>query len=157
MVKGGLYFLERRRDAVNIYMSVVVFKKMSYRLPSSEEVVVAIYKVLREHGTVDTQHRLRQAVLRELQAWDSDYTVSEERVRTLAARANFAHVTVHSREGHTQARRCPVCGGDLKRVKNLSLWGDEVTVGYSCETCSYKGGVKQRVPTRYVFHLNERR
>lgn len=128
---------------------------MSYSLPSSEEVVVAIYKVLREHGTIDTQHTLRQGVLRELQAWDSSYTVSEERVRTLAARANFTRVDIHSREGTTRARRCPVCGGDLQRVKNLSLWGDEVTVGYTCNTCSYKGGVKQRVPTRYVFHLDE--
>jgi hypothetical protein len=138
-------------------MAVAVFKEMSYRLPSSEEVVVAIYKVLREHGTVDTQRRLREEVLRELRAWDDGYTVSEERVRMLAARANFARVDVHSREGGKKARACPVCGGDLRRVKNRSLWGDEVTVGYTCETCSYRGGMRQRVPTRYVFHLDERR
>ncbi len=142
---------------VNIYMAVAVFKEMSYSLPSSEEVVVAIYKVLRDHGTVDTQQKLRQEVLHELRAWDSSYTVSEERVRTLAARANFTRVDVHSREGHTPARRCPVCGGTLQRVKNLSLWGEEVTVGYTCDICSYKGGMRQRVPTRYVFHLNEPR
>lgn len=136
-------------------MAVAVFKKMSYRLPSSEEVVVAIYKALHKHGTIDTQHKLRHEVLRELKVWDSSYTVSEERVRALAARANFARVDIHSREGNKEGRQCPVCGGDLRRVKNLSLWGREVTVGYTCKTCSYKGGVKQRVPTRYVFHLDE--
>ncbi|MFO8133752.1 MAG: hypothetical protein R6U10_07495 [Thermoplasmatota archaeon] len=130
---------------------------MSYRLPSSEEVVVAIYKALHKHGTIDTQHRLRREVLQELRAWDNDYTVSEERVRELAARATFARVDVYTREGDGEARRCPVCGGDLQRVKNRSLWGKEVTVGYTCETCSYRGGVRQRVPTRYVFHLDERR
>ena len=136
-------------------MAVAVFNQMSYCLPSSEEVVVAIYKVLHKYVTIDTQHKLREEVLRELRAWDSNYTVSEGRVRALAARANFVHIVIHPREGSREVGQCPVCGGDLRRLKNLSLWGKEVTIGYACETCSYKGGMKQRVPTRYVFHLDE--
>ena len=148
--------MDGSREPSTFIWPVLFLWEMSYRLPSSEEVVVAIYKALHKHGTIDTQHKLRQEVLRELRAWDSSYTVSEERVRALAARATFARVDIHTREGSREARQCPVCGGDLRRVKNRSLWGKEVTVGYTCETCSYKGGVKQRVPTRYVFHLDER-
>lgn len=128
---------------------------MQYRLPSSEELMVALYKALSRHGTIDSQRQLRDAVLAELQKWDQAYTVSPWRVRQAAIRAGFVDMEIRSREGQEPVTSCPVCGGRLRRVRNLSLWGETVTIGYRCPTCGYKSGVKRQVPTRYIFHLDE--
>jgi predicted RNA-binding Zn-ribbon protein involved in translation (DUF1610 family) len=130
---------------------------MAYRLPSSEELMVALYKALTRRGTIDSQRQLREAVLRELQKWDQTYTVSHRRVRLAAIRAGFVNMEIMSREGEgTKTQQiCPVCGTRLKTVRNRSLWGKEVTIGYRCPTCGYKSGVKKQVPIRYIFHLDE--
>jgi DNA-directed RNA polymerase subunit RPC12/RpoP len=47
--------------------------------------------------------------------------------------------------------RCPVCGGSLRPIRNQTLLGDEVTLGYRCGRCSYWTHLKRRVPVRYQF------
>jgi len=117
--------------------------------------MVALYKALTRHGTIDSQRQLRDAVLAELQKWDGQYTVSPQRVRQAAIRAGFVDMEIRSREGQEPATSCPVCGGKLRGVRNRSLWGEKVTIGYMCSTCGYKSGVNRQVPTRYIFRLDE--
>jgi C4-type Zn-finger protein len=52
--------------------------------------------------------------------------------------------------------KCPVCGGSLKNVKNLTIYGGKVTIEFSCKNCGYWTGKKKRIPTRYVFHLKKK-
>jgi len=128
---------------------------MEYRVPTGEEIVVAIYKALKKHGTIDSQTKMRDMVMEELMMLDGKYRVSPQRVRKLAVRAGFIRMEIKSREGEGGLARCPVCGSKLKKIKNFSLWGKEVVVGYRCSVCNYKSGVKKQIPTRYIFHLDE--
>jgi len=128
---------------------------MHYHVPASEEIVVAIYKALRKHGTIDSQTKMRDMVMEELMMLDKRYRVSPQRVRKLAVKAGFIRMEIKSREGEGELSRCPVCNSKLKKIKNFSLWGKEVIIGYKCPVCSYKSGVKKQIPTRYIFHLNE--
>ena len=102
---------------------------MHYHVPASEEIVVAIYKALKKHGTIDSQTKMRDMVMEELHMLDRKYRVSPQRVRKLAVKAGFIRMEIKSREGEGEISRCPVC--------------------------NYKSGVKKQIPTRYIFHLNE--
>jgi C4-type Zn-finger protein len=51
----------------------------------------------------------------------------------------------------TSAGACPVCDGRTERIRNLTVYGGSVTMGYRCRTCGYWTGLKNRVPTLYVF------
>ncbi len=126
---------------------------MAYRIPSDTELVEAIKDALRRHGIVNSQRKMTQLVLRELRRHDSDYAVSEERVRKLAISNNLAKIDIRCRDSmvKTLAGNCPVCGGKTKRIRNLTVYGGTVTVGYKCATCGYWTGLKHRVPTLYVF------
>jgi len=128
---------------------------MHYHVPASEEIVVAIYKALRKHGTIDSQTKMRDMVMEELMMLDGKYRVSPQRVRRLAVKSRFIKMEIKSREGKGEITKCPVCNSKLKKIKNFSLWGKEVIIGYKCPVCNYKSGVKKQVPTRYIFHLNE--
>jgi len=126
---------------------------MQYHIPTSEEVVIAIYKALKKHRTIDSQWKLREKVIEELKNLDDRYRVSIQRVRKLAVKAGFIKMEIKSREGEEEVTICPVCDSKLKKIKNISLWGKEVIVGYKCTSCPYKSGKKKQIPTRYIFHL----
>jgi hypothetical protein len=126
---------------------------MPYRVPSDTEVVDAIKSTLQRHGVVNSQKKLTELVLRELRRHDSDYSVSEERVRRLAIENDLAKLEIRCRDAdkRTAAGACPVCGGRMKRIRNLTVYGGTVTAGYRCSTCGYWTGIKCRVPTLYIF------
>ncbi len=126
---------------------------MAYRKPSDTEILEAIKDALQRHGVVNSQRKMTEFVLKELRRHDSDYAVSEERVRRLAIDNGLTKVEIHARESgaKTSARDCPVCGGKTKKLRNETVYGGTVTVGYKCRTCGYWTGLKQRVPTRYIF------
>ena len=126
---------------------------MAYRIPSDTEVVKAIKDVLDRHGVINSQRKLTELVQRSLRRHDSDYRVSEERVRKLAIANGLATLEIRCRDtkGKTSAGACPVCGGRTKRIKNLTVYGGSVTMGYRCSTCGYWTGLRNRVPTLYIF------
>ncbi len=126
---------------------------MAYRKPSDTEILEAIKDALQRHGVVNSQRKMTEFVLKELKRHDPDYSVSEARVRRLAIDNGLAKVEIHARESakKTSARDCPVCGGKTVKIRNETVYGGTVTVGYKCKTCGYWTGLKQRVPTLYVF------
>jgi len=126
---------------------------MAYRKPSDTEVVEAIKDALQRHGVVSSQRKMTELVLKELRRHDSDYSVSEERVRRLAIDNGLANLEIRARESaqKTSARDCPVCGGKTDRIRNETVYGGTVTMGYRCRKCGYWTGLKQRVPTLYIF------
>lgn len=126
---------------------------MSYRLPATEVLAVAIVDVLREHRSVDSQAKFVELVRGKLRDIDPEYAVTEERLRRVAVRSALVTMEVESRDSGKRARMkaCPVCGGRMEKVRNRTVFGGTTTLGYRCDTCPYSTGSTRRIPTRYVF------
>ncbi len=126
-----------------------------YKIPKDDKVVLAIRDVLAKYKVVNSQRKLKELVERELNQGGENFHVGERRVRLLAIHTGIAQVEVHGREMETRAplTSCPVCGSELKKSKNMTVFGGTVTIGYKCDTCSYWTGVKRRVPVRYDFSI----
>jgi len=125
---------------------------------SDEEIKEALSKVFNKNHTVSSQNNLKKLVDKELNKKKLKSGVSPSRVRNNAIACDFIKLEIHSREGDPDKimAKCPVCGGSLKNVKNLTIWGGEVTIEFSCKNCGYWTGKKKRIPTRYVFHLKKK-
>ncbi len=127
---------------------------MEYHVPRDEQILAALRKVMQKYPTVTSQHRLKGLVEKELHSKKKRYLVSEPRLRLLALQSGVARIEIHSREGDPEKlmHRCPVCCAPLDRVKNLTLYGGEVTLEFKCPSCGYWTGKKKKIPTLYVFH-----
>ena len=128
---------------------------MRYHIPSDEQVLNGLEKVLKEFRTVHSQNKLKKLVTKKLATKKKNYNVSASRLRNIAINSDFVKLEIQSREGDPTKlmTKCPVCSSTLKRVKNLTIWGGEVTIEFRCNKCSYWTGKKKRIPTRYIFHF----
>ena len=131
---------------------------MSYHIPSDEQIGSALKKVLTKFRTVYSQTKLKTLVTKELSAKKKEFGVSGTRLRDIAINSGFVKLEIHSREGDPKKilTVCPVCNSGLKRVKNLTIFGGEVTIQFRCTKCGYWTGKKKRIPTRYVFHFKKK-
>ena len=127
---------------------------MSYNIPSDEKVKKAVKKIFSKYQMVSSQHKLKELVEKELKTKKKLFQVSEQRLRKLALQTGEIAIEIHSREGDPKKvlSKCPVCGHQLERVKNLTIWGGEVTIEFSCKFCGYWTGKKKQIPNRYIFH-----
>jgi len=127
---------------------------------SDEQVIKALKKVFAKVHIVSSQSRLKVLVDKELNIDKKKVKkgVSASRLRNIAISSDFIKLEIHSREGDPKKilTRCPVCGNNLKNVKNLTIWGGKVTIEFSCKKCGYWTGKKKRIPTRYGFHLKKK-
>ena len=75
------------------------------------------------------------------------------RVRRLVIDSGLVGVEIHARESEEKKglTRCPVCGERVKKLKNMTVFGGTVTLGFKCPRCGYWSGLRRRIPTRYVF------
>ena len=130
---------------------------MRYHIPSDQQVERVIKRILKNYHTVNSQKKLRELVTKDLNKKKKSYGVSQERIRKIAINSNFVKVEIHSREGDPKKllNKCPVCDNVLKKVKNLTIWGGEVTIEFRCVNCGYWTGKKKRIPTRYIFYLKK--
>ena len=130
---------------------------MGYHIPSDEQVLNSLEKVLKKFRTVNSQNKLKKIVTKELTNKKKKFSVSASRLRNIAINSDFVKLEIHSREGDPKKLmiKCPVCNNTLKRVKNLTIWGGEVTIEFRCKKCGYWTGKKKRIPTRYIFHLKK--
>lgn len=127
---------------------------MSYLIPTDEQIISALKNVLKKYRTVQTQHKLRELVIKDLNTKKEKYGISQARLRNLAINSDFVKLEIHSREGDPKKlmTKCPVCKHVLKKVRNQTIWGGKVTLEFKCTYCGYWTGKKKRIPTRYVFH-----
>jgi len=132
---------------------------MKYHISSDEQIQNALKQVLKKYRTVQSQNRLQYLVTKELKTKKKNFNVSKQRLRNIAINSDFVKLEIHSREGDPKKLmiKCPVCGKNLSRVKNKTIWGGEVTLEFSCSNCGYWTGKKKRIPTRYVFHLKKKK
>jgi hypothetical protein len=131
---------------------------MKSESPTDKQLQKALNTVLTKHHTVPSQHRLQHLVSKQLNAKSKKkYGVNPQRLRALALDSGNVTLEIHSREGDPKKilHKCPVCGNSLQRVKNLTIWGGEVTIQFRCSNCGYWTGKKKRIPTRYVFHFKK--
>jgi len=131
---------------------------MNYRIPSDEQIKSALRKVFEKVHTVQSQNRLKELITEELNTKKEIFGVSGTRLRNIAIKSDFLKLEIHSREGDPKKlmTKCPVCSAVLKRVKNLTIWGGEVTIEFNCPKCGYWTGKKKRIPTLYIFHLKKK-
>lgn len=130
---------------------------MAYHIPSDKTVIKSVKNVFKKYRTVSSQRKLKELVEKELKIKKKQFHVSEHRLRNIVLKSNLVDIEIHSREGdpHKILARCPVCSNSLQRVKNLTIWGGEVTIEFRCSNCGYWTGKKKRIPTLYVFHLKK--
>jgi hypothetical protein len=128
---------------------------MKYHIPSDTQIEDTLKKILSKYRTINSQHKLKKILLRELNKKKKKYGVTGRRIRHIAIDSDFVKLEIYSREGDPKKtmNKCPVCDFNLKRVKNLTIWGGEVTIEFRCLKCGYWTGKKKRVPIRYIFHL----
>ena len=132
---------------------------MSYHIPNDEQIKNALKKVLKEYRNVSSQYKLRNLVAKEINTPKKKYGVNEKRLRNIAINSDFVKLEIHSREGDPRKtmNRCPVCGHNLSKVKNQTIWGGKVTLEFKCGFCGYWTGKKKRIPTRYVFQYKKKK
>lgn len=101
---------------------------------------------------VASQRKLKALVERDLKG-EEVFRVGEPRLRKIAIDSGLVDLEIHCRDTEEMRSliRCPVCEERLRRVRNMTVFGGTVTLGYRCERCRYWTGLKRRIPTRYVF------
>ena len=123
-----------------------------YRIPKDEQILDALKRVFDRRRVVDSQRQLKQLVEKELSA-EEKHGVGETRLRHLTIGLPWLDMEIHYRESAEKRApyKCPVCKSKLERVRNLTVFGGTVTLGFKCRTCGYSSGLKRRIPIRYVF------
>ena len=131
---------------------------MTYHIPSDDSIKKALVNIFKKAHIVNSQKELKKLVTSELKTKKKNYGVSGKRLRNIALESDFIKLDIHSREGDPKKilSKCPVCDNSLSRVKNLTIWGGEVTIEFRCLKCGYWTGKKKRIPTRYTFHFNKK-
>ena len=99
-----------------------------------------------------SQRALKRLVEKDLRG-EEVYRVGGPRLRQIAIDSGRLGLEIHCRETDEKKSmvKCPVCGQRLTRVRNMTVFGGTVTLGYRCSRCGYWTGLKKRVPTRYIF------
>ncbi len=123
-----------------------------YHIPSRQRVLRTLRDILGRRRVVSSQRQLKELLDRGM-AKEGDYRVSGPRARRIALDSGLVDMEIECRETHELKSlfNCPVCGHRLKLVKNMTVFGGTVNLGYRCQHCPYWTGLKRRVPTRYIF------
>ena len=123
-----------------------------YRIPKDDVIRAAISRVFQTRHEVPSQRALKRLVEREVRG-SENFRVGGARVRRLVIDSGLVGVEIHARESEEKKglTRCPVCGERVKKLKNMTVFGGTVTLGFKCPRCGYWSGLRRRIPTRYVF------
>lgn len=107
----------------------------------------------RQGGRIPSQAALRRALLPGLRSRDPLFVLGGVRLRQILLDAPGVRVDVRYSERSTRRplQRCPVCHAPLRPIRNRTLEGDRVTLGYRCTKCAYWTHLRRRVPVRYRF------
>lgn len=125
-----------------------------YRRPPADLVQSVARKALGRVGRpIRSQAALRRALLPSLTAKDPLFVLGGWRLRKVLLDAPGVRVDVRYAERPTRRPldRCPVCRSALRPIRNRTLEGDRVTLGYRCTRCAYWTHLRRRVPVRYRF------
>lgn len=125
-----------------------------YRRPPADLVRSVARRTLGRVGRpIRSQAALRRALLPLLSAKDPLFVLGGWRLRKILLDAPGVRIDVRYAERPTRRPlpRCPVCRAALRPIRNRTLEGDRVILGYRCTKCSYWTHLRRRVPVRYRF------
>jgi prepilin signal peptidase PulO-like enzyme (type II secretory pathway) len=125
-----------------------------FRRATPEQVRRATRRVLRgSRAHFASQEAFRSAVLDVLREEEPLAVVSGTRLRLIALDTPGVRLSVRYTErlGQEPPAACPVCGHDLRPIRNQTLTGGPVVLGRRCAHCGYWTHRDRRVPVRYVF------
>jgi hypothetical protein len=125
-----------------------------FRRPADEEVRRAARRLVRgSKAAFGSQAEFRAALLRSLRREEPLATVSGRRLRRLLVQLPGVRLTVHytERPSGPPLTACPVCGAELRPIRNQTLAGDSVVLGQRCTRCDYWTHRTRRVPVRYLI------
>lgn len=126
---------------------------MSRKIPPDELVIEAAEKVMKKNRVVESLRQFSDMVNKELAKKDDEYRVGARRLRYIAVTNGITSLEIRWKKTKKKKAivKCPVCGEHLKVVKNETVFGGTVTLGFRCPRCPFKTGIKKRVPQRYIF------
>jgi hypothetical protein len=125
-----------------------------FHRPEAEQVQRIARRILRGgRATYPSQALFRAAVLEVLRRDDPLAVVSGARLRRLAMETPGVRLFVRytERPDPRPLTACPVCGSELRPIRNRTLTGDLVVLGQRCTRCAYWTHQPRRVPARYTF------
>jgi transposase-like protein len=130
-------------------------KVRKYALPSEELIIETGIGVLSTSGTIDSQEKMRKLVLRKIRFQNDKYKLSGKRLRKALIKSGNVKIQIITREvpGKRPYFTCPVCDTKLVKIRNQTLNGTEVILGYRCPLCGYWTHRKRRMPFRYIFSI----
>ncbi len=140
---------------ISIYTGITIVYRMPRKIPPEEVVAEKVREIVSSGEGFMTQTLLLREVRKALRKIDEDYVISPRRMRRIALR-HGVKVDIEYRQTDRplgKLKSCPVCGGELKVIRNVTLDGGIVPFGVKCPLCGYWSGNPKRVPGKYVFHM----
>ena len=126
----------------------------SFRRVTPDAVRSAALQLLRRaRGAFPSQGELLRAVRRQLRSEEPLAALGGPRLRHLLLATPGVRVDVEFAERPTRRALtvCPVCAGALAPIRNRTLDGERVVLGFRCPQCGYWTHRRRRVPVRYTF------
>lgn len=125
------------------------------KIPKKEVVKFVVKSVLHKQ-TADSLGELTSLVNDELKGVDAAYAISEGRLRGIVASMPEIKLRIDTKKGG-KPRKCPACGGSLRKVYGKNLKGRRILVRLKCPKCGYKGHDGRWMPRQYGFWLGKGR
>ncbi len=124
-----------------------------YRLPERGRILSAAREVLKRHGEVSSLSEMHFLVLNRLKKENPKYRLSKSRLLKLIALSHRIGVKVEKRRTDREPEHCPLCGGELKDLPGINLFGERIKLGKKCSGCGYRIERPNLEPRRYRFYL----
>ena len=125
---------------------------VKYRRPGDDEVRRAARRLVRGgKAAFHSQARFRDALVAALRREEPLAVISGRRLRRLLIDVPGVRISVSysERASGRPLTACPVCGSELKPIRNQTLSGDSIVLGQRCVRCDYWTHRTRRVPVRY--------
>jgi hypothetical protein len=125
-----------------------------YRRPPDDDIRRAARRLVRGgKASFASQNRFRSALVAALRRDEPLAVVSGKRLRRLLVGLPGVRLVVRysEREDARPLTSCPVCGAELRPIRNRTLAGDSVVLGQRCTRCDYWTHRTRRVPVRYLI------
>ena len=123
-----------------------------YRRPPDEEIRRAARRLVRGgKASFGSQQEFLEALTRYLRREEPLAAVGGPRLRRLLVGLPGVRLSVHyaERDDPRPLERCPVCGAELRQIRNRTLSGESIVLGQRCTRCDYWSHRARRVPVRY--------
>jgi hypothetical protein len=129
-------------------------KEPTYHRAPPELVQRLARRVVRSgKASFHSQAEFRSALIGLLQREQPLATISGPRLRRLLIDTPGVRMSVRytERADGPAPTRCPVCGSELRPIRNRTLGGESIVLGSRCARCDYWTHLRRRVPVRYSF------